>query len=86
VLCRRLAGVSRKVVHESLKELMADGLVEKVIGADDVGSPSVTYGLTTLGASLAPVLDAMQAWCTLHLGQLLAARDSGEPPIRVERR
>ena len=82
-LCRRLSGISRKVLHESLDALICDGLVEKIIGVDDVGGPSVAYGLTPLGSSLSPVFDAMQLWCDSHLPDVVQARSGGGAPIRV---
>lgn len=83
-LARKLRGISRKVLHESLNALMADGLVEKVISTDDCGKPATTYGLTPLGCSLLTVLEAMQIWCTLHLDELLTERLAGEIQIRVD--
>jgi DNA-binding HxlR family transcriptional regulator len=82
-LCRRLSGISRKVLHESLDALIHDGLVEKIIGVDDVGGPSVTYGLTPLGSSLSPVFDAMQLWCDSHLRDVVTTRSDGGAAIRV---
>lgn len=83
-LTRKLRGISRKVLHESLDALMADGLVEKVISTDECGRPATRYGLTPLGYSLLIVLEAMQDWCTLHLEQLLTERLAGEIQVRVD--
>lgn len=82
-LCRRLSGIARKVLHDSLNGLIEDGLVEKTVGVDDVGVASVSYGLTPLGTSLAPVLDEMQIWCALHLDEVVKCRADGGAPIRV---
>ncbi len=65
-LCRRLKPIARKVLHQSLDGLVADGLVEKIVDIDDCGNAAVFYGLTSLGASLHTVLDAMQAWTGQH--------------------
>ncbi len=82
-LSRRLAGIARKVLHNSLDGLMADGLVEKIIGADHLGGASVRYGLTPLGMSLTAVLDCLQLWCNLNLDELHAARVAEFIPIRT---
>ncbi|MEZ5228570.1 MAG: helix-turn-helix domain-containing protein [Acidimicrobiales bacterium] len=65
-LCRRLRPIARKVLHQSLDGLIADGLVEKVVDIDECGNAAVSYGLTPLGTSLHTVLDAMQAWTDQH--------------------
>ncbi len=84
-LCRKLSGISRKVLHESLNTLIEDGIVEKVIGVDDLDGVSVSYGLTPLGCSLAPVLIQMDEWCSRHLVELAGGQSNREPQIRVER-
>ncbi len=84
-LGRKLSGISRKVLHESLDGLMVDGLVEKVISLDECARPATTYGLTALGESLIPVLQAMQSWCNAHLDEMSLERQSGEITIRLDR-
>lgn len=84
-LCRKLSGISRKVLHDSLTLLIDDGFIEKVIGLDDLDGVSVSYGLTPLGHSLAPVLTEMDAWCGCHLEDLMDVQSRGNAPIRVER-
>lgn len=83
-LTRKLSGIARKVLHESLDGLMADGLVEKVITIDECGRPATTYGLTTLGRSLFPVLRTMQEWCTENLQTMSRERSTGQVTIRLE--
>lgn len=84
-LCRRLSGISRKVLHESLNNLIEDGIVEKVIGVDDLDGVSVSYGLTPLGLSLVPVLMQMDQWCSRYLDELIDGESTGAAQIRVER-
>jgi len=79
-LCRKLSGIHRKVLQQSLTGLMHDGLITKSSGFDETGHPKTTYRLTELGASLFAVFDAMQDWCSQHLGELRSAQrdaDSG---------
>ncbi|MEZ5229334.1 MAG: helix-turn-helix domain-containing protein [Acidimicrobiales bacterium] len=84
-LCRKLSGISRKVLHESLNALIEDGLVEKVIGVDDLDGVSVSYGLTPLGRSLAPVIAELDVWCAHHLDELTHAGSGEGARLRVER-
>ncbi|MEZ5379698.1 MAG: helix-turn-helix domain-containing protein [Acidimicrobiales bacterium] len=81
-LCRKLSGISRKVLHDSLNALIEDGVVEKTIGVDDLDSVSVSYGLTALGHSLTPVLAEMDRWCSCNLDELGPGRGA---QLRVER-
>lgn len=56
-LQRNLDGVSQKVLTDSLRQMMDDGLVYR----QDYGEvpPRVEYGLTALGREMLPVIDAL---------------------------
>ena len=56
-LQRDLDGVSQKVLTDSLRQMMDDGLVYR----QDYGEvpPLVEYGLTALGREMLPVIDAL---------------------------
>lgn len=56
-LQRNLEGISQKVLTDSLRQLMEDGLVYR----HDYQElpPRVEYGLTALGRELLPVMDAL---------------------------
>jgi DNA-binding HxlR family transcriptional regulator len=56
-LQRDLSGITHRTLAKQLREMEADGLVER----EDFGEipPRVEYRLTTLGRSLEPVLAAM---------------------------
>ena len=59
-LQRDLAGITHRTLTRQLREMEADGLVERRgLGA---GAPHVEYRLTPRGRSLEPVLMAMDAW------------------------
>lgn len=64
-LQRRLGAISHRTLSATLKEMAADGLVVRT----DHGEipPRVDYALTPRGASLRPVLDAMDAWARANL-------------------
>ncbi len=55
-----LAGISQKVLSDSLRSMEEDGLVARTVYPEV--PPRVEYRLTDLGESLRPILDAMQRW------------------------
>ena len=59
-LQRRLGAVTHRTLAKTLREMEADGLVER----RDYGKipPRVDYSLTARGVSLKPVLMAMEEW------------------------
>ena len=59
-LRRRLSGVSHKMLAQRLRELEADGLVDRTVYP--VVPPKTEYALTEEGARLIPTLRAMQQW------------------------
>ena len=52
-------GLSDRLLSERLKELTAEGLVERVAHPD---SGRVEYHLTEMGRELAPVIDCLSDW------------------------
>jgi DNA-binding HxlR family transcriptional regulator len=71
-LRRQIAGVSQKMLTQTLRSLENDGLVERKIYP--VVPPKVEYSLTPLGRSLIEPLEAICRWAELHLPELEAAR------------
>ncbi len=59
-LRRDLAGVSQKVLTDSLRSLEEDGLVTRTVYPDV--PPRVEYALSELGESMSPIIDAMATW------------------------
>ncbi len=59
-LKRKIGTISFKTLAASLRELEADGIVERKAYAQI--PPKVEYSLTRKGESLIPVLDAMCDW------------------------
>ena len=73
-LARRIAGVSQKMLTQTLRMLERDGLVSRTI------TPSVPvrvdYELTALGRSLLPVVHAIKSWSEAHIEEIEDARAS----------
>lgn len=59
-LQRYLKKISDKTLSQNLKELQADGLIEKVVYPQI--PPKVEYSLTKRGKSLMEVLDRLCVW------------------------
>jgi Predicted transcriptional regulators len=59
-LQRSLRGVSQKVLTAQLRELEADGVVQRTVHAQV--PPRVDYALTSLGDELIPVLESLHAF------------------------
>lgn len=70
-LKRLLGAISHKMLSSTLKELEADGIVERK--AYPEVPPRVEYRLTTRGRSLVPVLDAMCYWGVEHKQSAVSA-------------
>jgi len=71
-LSRRLAGVSQKMLTQTLRSLERDGLLTRtVIPTVPV---TVTYELTELGLSLHQVVRDIKEWAEGHMDQVIANR------------
>ncbi|HEY4456190.1 MAG TPA: helix-turn-helix domain-containing protein [Pseudonocardiaceae bacterium] len=73
-LGRIVAGVSEKMLTQTLRGLERDGLVTRTV------TPSVPvrvdYALTDLGTSLLPVTRSLKAWAEAHIAEIDAARST----------
>ncbi|WP_198598398.1 winged helix-turn-helix transcriptional regulator [Mangrovicella endophytica] len=73
---RQVASVTPRMLTNQLRELEADGLVERRVYAQV--PPKVEYSLSPLGRSMEPILLALKAWGDANLG-LYGKPLSGEP-------
>jgi DNA-binding HxlR family transcriptional regulator len=71
-LSRRLAGVSQKMLTQTLRSLERDGLVTRTV--TPTVPVTVTYELTDLGLSLHHVIRGVKDWAEAHMGEVLANR------------
>lgn len=66
-LHKQLVGISQKVLTDNLRSMENDGLVIRTVFAEV--PPHVEYSLTDLGASMEPIVHAMDAWGARYLAE-----------------
>jgi DNA-binding HxlR family transcriptional regulator len=72
-LSRRLAGVSQKMLTQTLRSLERDGLITRTV--TPTVPVTVTYGLTDLGLSLQQLMWGVKVWAEAHMDEVLANRE-----------
>ncbi|WP_028647318.1 helix-turn-helix domain-containing protein [Nocardiopsis sp. CNT312] len=73
-LSRALAGVSQKMLTQTLRSLERDGLVSRTVVA--TVPVTVTYELTGLGVSLHHMVRGLKTWAETHMDDVIAHRAS----------
>ncbi|MCX4907871.1 helix-turn-helix domain-containing protein [Streptomyces sp. NBC_00878] len=77
-LSRKIAGVSPKMLTQTLRSLERDGIVTRTV------TPSVPvrvdYELSPLGTSLSRLLTAVKDWAELHIEKVNEARERYDKP------
>ncbi|HEY7484989.1 MAG TPA: helix-turn-helix domain-containing protein [Streptosporangiaceae bacterium] len=73
-LSRTIAGVSQKMLTQTLRAMERDGILTRKV------TPSVPvrvdYALTPLGGSLLPLMRAIKQWAEQNMDAVLTARDA----------
>ncbi len=59
-LQRDLAGISQKVLTDSLRSMESDGIITRTVYPEV--PPRVEYALSELGESMRPIIKSMEAW------------------------
>ncbi|MFC9851586.1 winged helix-turn-helix transcriptional regulator [Streptomyces prasinus] len=72
-LARLLAGVSQKMLTQTLRALERDGLLTRTV--TPTVPVTVTYELTDLGLSLHHVARGLRQWAQSHMDQVLSSRE-----------
>ncbi|MFG3437943.1 winged helix-turn-helix transcriptional regulator [Nonomuraea sp. NPDC047897] len=72
-LSRRLAGVSQKMLTQTLRSLERDGLVTRTV--TPTVPVTVSYELTDLGLSLHHLMRGVKEWAETHMNEVLANRE-----------
>ncbi|MDH2424231.1 helix-turn-helix domain-containing protein [Sphaerisporangium sp. TRM90804] len=73
-LARLLAGVSQKMLTQTLRSLERDGLVTRT--ATPTVPVTVSYELTDLGLSLHQMMRGLKTWAETHMDDVLANREA----------
>ena len=69
---RKVGDISQKMLTKTLRQMEADGLVERTV--HPVIPPHVDYRLTPMGLSLGAAFCGVWIWAEAHLAQIEAAR------------
>ena len=79
-IARTIAGVSQKMLTQTLRNLERDGiLIRSIVPAVPV---RVSYQLTPLGESLLPVVRAVKQWAEQNMPVVQAARERYDAAAR----
>jgi DNA-binding HxlR family transcriptional regulator len=71
-LLRLLAGVSQKMLTQTLRSLERDGLITRTV--TPTVPVTVSYELTDLGLSLHQMMRSLKTWAEMHMDDVLANR------------
>lgn len=71
-LAHRIAGVSQKMLTQTLRTLERDGLITRTVTASV--PVRVDYALTPLGHELFPVMIVIKDWAETHMDRVFEAR------------
>ncbi|MEV4714111.1 helix-turn-helix domain-containing protein [Micromonospora sp. NPDC049374] len=71
-LARRIAGVSQKMLTQTLRTLERDGLLTRTVTASVPAR--VDYALTPIGHDLLPLMVAIKTWAETHMDRVFQAR------------
>src|SRR5215204_699297 len=83
-LSRRLAGVSQKMLTQTLRSLERDGLISRTV--TPTVPITVTYEITDLGQSLQQVMLSLKGWAEAHMGAVLAHREEFDAGVDARNR
>jgi DNA-binding HxlR family transcriptional regulator len=70
----RIEGVSEKMLSQTLRTLVRDGLVLRTV--EPTVPPSVTYSLTPLGRGITTPLRGLTTWIRAHAAEIITAQQT----------
>lgn len=65
ILLKNITEISKQTLTNQLRELEADGIIERIIYAEI--PPRVEYKITAFGETLLPIIDNMYNWGIQHM-------------------
>ena len=78
-LNRVLAGVSQKMLTQTLRSLERDGLISRTV--TPTVPVTVTYELTDLGLSLHQMMRGLKRWAEVHMDEVSAHRTAYDAEV-----
>lgn len=69
-LQRSLEGISQKVLTDSLRQMINDGLIERI--DYKTNPPHVEYKLTELGENMLPIINSMESFGNFYKSTIAA--------------
>lgn len=75
-----IGGISEKMLSQTLRTLVRDGLVARAV--EPTTPPRVSYELTTLGQGLTESLQQLLDWIRRHTDEVVAAQRSHDQQPR----
>jgi DNA-binding HxlR family transcriptional regulator len=78
-LARTIAGVSQKMLTQTLRNLERDGLVTRTV--TPTVPVTVDYAITDLGRSLLVVVHQLKSWAEAHMDEVRTARESYDASV-----
>lgn len=79
---RRVEGISKKMLTQTVRKLERDGLVQRHI--TPTVPPSVEYSLTPLGETLLQPMKELRQWGRVNFAQVVEARASYDDAYVVD--
>ncbi|WP_125099246.1 winged helix-turn-helix transcriptional regulator [Leucobacter chromiireducens] len=73
-LRRRIAGISQKMLTQTVRRLERDGILTRTVVA--TVPVTVTYAVTPLGRSLFAVVQPVKQWAEAHMDRVVSARNT----------
>ncbi|MEU0934838.1 helix-turn-helix domain-containing protein [Embleya sp. NPDC005971] len=71
-LRRRLGGITKKMLTQTLRDLERNGLVRRTV--HPTVPPQVEYSLTALGESVSGLMQEIRTWSESHIEEIAAAQ------------
>lgn len=65
ILLKNITEISKQTLTNQLRELEADGIIERIIFPEI--PPRVEYTITAYGKTLLPIIDSMYKWGRQHM-------------------
>ncbi|MBU3678204.1 MAG: helix-turn-helix transcriptional regulator [Candidatus Kapabacteria bacterium] len=65
LMLRSIPEISKQTLTNQLRELEADGIIERVIYPEI--PPRVEYNITSYGSTLLPIIESMYRWSMEHM-------------------